>query len=572
MKAMKRFVVLQTALLLLALGAWGQTTCPVVKVETERLPDLHCARTNHLTLCVDGEPMVVGGHTSGFKPTPTAEYYSNGEWHLLETVYTHDDGLALPLSSGQVLLAGGHKDDLGIGQIHSVERYIPATHTLEGFGCLDTKRVMLNAVEIDSGRVVISGNWYHDDNMELYDGNESFTYVKDVAQPRAHPYMFRTARDNAVVFGVLGTTMDSLYDSIIVDRLHGTPFTPPLFRHWKPLRLHHTPSPTQGCIGEYTHLFPVADSTGQVAIALLRGEEFQLLPTDCPVPTTDPQWREHRASVADAGWTGRLQWGTSVIADRRRSRAYMVGTDSGRSDESHVFYVLAIDYAQSPARLTLYHTDPMPRVGFSFPVLTPEGHLFMAGGALKGNFKPFATALLLRVGIQADGAASGSGWWVAWVVLTLLVVAAVFNWRQLSRYKERRKAQSPASQPLPPPSPRGEGAFESPDLLHRITALMDERKPYLDPGLKMSDVADALAVHRNEVSACINAQAGCSFSQFVNRYRVEYAQQLLRSQPDMKVSAVSEESGFATESSFFRAFKALTGMTPREWIASDSGG
>ena len=570
---MKRFIVIQTALLLLALGAWGQTTCPVVKVETERLPDLHYARTNHLTLCVDGELMVVGGHTSGFKPTPTAEYYSNGEWHLMQMVYTHDDGLALSLSSGQVLLAGGHKDDLGVGQIHSVERYSPATHTFEGFGCLDTKRVMLNAVEIDSGRVAISGNWYHDDNMELYDGVENFTYVKDVAQPRAHPYMFRTACDNVVVFGICGTTMESFYDSIIVDRLHGAPFTPPLFRQWKPLRLHHTPSSTQGCIGEYTHLFPVADSIGQVAIALLRGEEFQLLPTDSPVPMTDPQWLEHREGVADAGWTGRLQWGTSVIADRQRSRAYMVGIDKSTSVDSHVFYVLAIDYAQSPARLTLYYTDPMPGVGFSFPVLTPEGHLFMAGGMLKDNFKPSATALLFRVGGQADDAVAGSGWWAVWTMLLLLVVAAVFSWWLLNRYKERKKAQSPAFQPQPvQEAPVSRGAHETSDLLQRITVLMDERKPYLNPDLKMSDVADVLAVHRNEVSACINSQAGCSFSQFVNRYRVEYAQQLLRSQPDMKVSAVCEESGFATESSFFRAFKALTGMTPREWIALDSGG
>lgn len=28
---------------------------------------------------------------------------------------------------------------------------------------------------------------------------------------------------------------------------------------------------------------------------------------------------------------------------------------------------------------------------------------------------------------------------------------------------------------------------------------------------------------------------------------------------------ISAEAGFATESSFFRAFKAQTGMTPTEW-------
>ena len=33
----------------------------------------------------------------------------------------------------------------------------------------------------------------------------------------------------------------------------------------------------------------------------------------------------------------------------------------------------------------------------------------------------------------------------------------------------------------------------------------------------------------------------------------------------MKVSAVGMKSGFANERSFFRSFKAATGVTPKEW-------
>jgi len=57
-----------------------------------------------------------------------------------------------------------------------------------------------------------------------------------------------------------------------------------------------------------------------------------------------------------------------------------------------------------------------------------------------------------------------------------------------------------------------------------------------------------------------------SFSQFVNTYRVHYAQELLRRQPDMKMTFVAIDSGFSTETSFFRNFKTVTGMTPREWL------
>ena len=60
------------------------------------------------------------------------------------------------LKSGKVLIAGGHEKSLGIGQTFPVEFYDPQTHTFEGYGCLDVKRTMAEAVEMDSGHVVIT--------------------------------------------------------------------------------------------------------------------------------------------------------------------------------------------------------------------------------------------------------------------------------------------------------------------------------------------------------------------------------------------------------------------------------
>ena len=100
----------------------------------------------------------------------------------------------------------------------------------------------------------------------------------------------------------------------------------------------------------------------------------------------------------------------------------------------------------------------------------------------------------------------------------------------------------------------------------RIIQLMETQRLYLNPELKVGDVADALGVHRNAISACINGQ-GCTFNQFVNDYRLQHAKTLLSEASDMKISTVGAESGFASESSFFRAFKAATSMSPKEWAA-----
>ena len=105
------------------------------------------------------------------------------------------------------------------------------------------------------------------------------------------------------------------------------------------------------------------------------------------------------------------------------------------------------------------------------------------------------------------------------------------------------------------------------DLMDRINRLMEEQRLYLDSDLKLADVATALGTNRNYISDCINSQRGCSFTQYVNTYRVGYAKNLLRTQPDMKMSEVCMASGFASENTFFRTFKALTGMTPSEFKA-----
>ena len=91
--------------------------CPESKLQIERLPNLQIPRADPSVFVVNGEPTVVGGHTDGFVPTATAEYFSDGQWHLMPTVYPHDQGFSVPLRSGEVIIGGGHEQPLGIGQI-----------------------------------------------------------------------------------------------------------------------------------------------------------------------------------------------------------------------------------------------------------------------------------------------------------------------------------------------------------------------------------------------------------------------------------------------------------------------
>lgn len=377
--------------------------CPVVKIQVERLPDLNIPRASHQLFCAGGEYVVAGGHTDGFVPTPTAEYFKDGQWHTMQMVYNHDFACSVTLKSGKVLLAGGSKEPLGIGQTFMAELYDPVAHSFRGFGCLDQKRAGASATEMPDGNVIIAGNWYHDDSIELFDGDTSFSHVKGSSIPRSAPFIFLTAHDDAIIFGAFSTKGDSLHSSI-ADRLKAPPISIPLFQRWHPFgcSMHRNEQSFIGDMAQnrYDYLVPLRDSTGQVAIAKVHNGDVSLLPTACPVPTTT-QW-------------GAIEYFSTIVADQKRGRAYLVGGNadfrSKRQNGARLF-VLRIDYAnaseQHPAPLTLYHTDPLPILPDYTPLLTPDGQLLLAGGltTANSNFSPSAHAYLLPVGDGQPAAA-----------------------------------------------------------------------------------------------------------------------------------------------------------------------
>ena len=525
------------------------TVCPTAPLQVERLPDLNVPRLGHSVFCVGGEVVAAGGHTTGFVPTQTAEYYRDGQWHLIETAYSHDHGGAAVMPSGQVLLFGGHEQALGIGQTFTLELYDPAAHSFKGYGCLERKRCFANTLLIDSGRIVISGNWYQDDCIELYDGSRQCKFVKPVTQHRSVPHIIRTASDNAIIFGSRDIHADD-FDTIIVDRLRGEPFTVPLFRTWRPVC--PLPGSHGSCFigdearGDYTSLIQVLRGDSLMAIAKVTGEDFSLLPTTSPIPMRSP-------------WS-RICWYAPVVVDRSRGRAYIVGYGENYPDDSgdHRFYVAAIDYQSTPAPVTLLYSEPVDSAGRWYPVLTDSGDLMVVGGILQqnNNYEAASTVFLLHVGIEKTMELQENRlplWlWIA--IASLLLLAAIIMTVILRR---RRPAPS-----LLHHTDTGDN-----ELMERICRYMDEQQPYLSSELKVQDVADALGSNRTYVSNCIKNTRGCSFTQFVNTYRVEYAQQLLRRHPGKKISEIWTASGFSSESSFFRAFKTVTGKTPKDWTA-----
>jgi AraC-like DNA-binding protein len=94
---------------------------------------------------------------------------------------------------------------------------------------------------------------------------------------------------------------------------------------------------------------------------------------------------------------------------------------------------------------------------------------------------------------------------------------------------------------------------------------MQREKPYTNPEFRLMDLRQVLPLNRTYLSQLINAEYGCNFYQFVTRYRIEDAKQLLTDHPDMKMQDIAEQCGFSSPTVFARIFARETGQTPSEW-------
>lgn len=98
----------------------------------------------------------------------------------------------------------------------------------------------------------------------------------------------------------------------------------------------------------------------------------------------------------------------------------------------------------------------------------------------------------------------------------------------------------------------------------QLLKLFDKGHVYRNSDLKITDVASQLHTNRTYISTIINNDYACSFSAFVNKYRVEEAKtELLKSEnSNLCLDHISTLVGFGSLHSFIRVFKEIEGTTP----------
>lgn len=101
----------------------------------------------------------------------------------------------------------------------------------------------------------------------------------------------------------------------------------------------------------------------------------------------------------------------------------------------------------------------------------------------------------------------------------------------------------------------------------QLVEFMQTKKPFLNPSLRLDDIAQKISVSNHHLSQTINTCFNQNFFDFINTYRIEESKRLLSENEGYKktILEVLYQSGFNSKSVFNSVFKKYTGTTPTQF-------
>ena len=101
----------------------------------------------------------------------------------------------------------------------------------------------------------------------------------------------------------------------------------------------------------------------------------------------------------------------------------------------------------------------------------------------------------------------------------------------------------------------------------KLEILCKDQHIYTDSTLNREKVAEKLGISAGYVSQIINTITGNNFAHYINQYRVEAVKEMISNTEyeNYNLLTMGLESGFTSKTTFYKAFKKVTGQTPNEY-------
>ena len=111
---------------------------------------------------------------------------------------------------------------------------------------------------------------------------------------------------------------------------------------------------------------------------------------------------------------------------------------------------------------------------------------------------------------------------------------------------------------------------EANSLIAKLNVHMEEKMPYLNPELTLSELSSDLNISKYDLTFLLNNHIGKNFFSYVNEYRLNKVVENLKDPhfDHLTIISLAFDSGFNSKSTFNSLFKQHTGKTPSEYKKS----
>lgn len=104
-------------------------------------------------------------------------------------------------------------------------------------------------------------------------------------------------------------------------------------------------------------------------------------------------------------------------------------------------------------------------------------------------------------------------------------------------------------------------------LIQQIVEFVDRN--YIQP-MSLKVISNKFNISAAYLGKLFKEETGIGFSKYLNTLRIEQAKKLLTGTPE-KANRIAIEVGYSDSNYFYSTFKKYTGMSPTEYIKSQTG-
>ena len=349
----------------------------------ERVADMKVPRIGHQIIPTFSGVLVVGGHTTNFALTSTAEVFLEGMWLDRSIDSPHDEGFSVVLDDGRVMVGGGYSNDRGVGQSERVDIYDPMTMTFSKGPDLSEARAACHAIAVGKS-IYVAGNWYADDSeFDYYDGS-SFSSV-GMTLPHSAPYLFTCKGTELYVMSPtdeFGEPIDLVennngelrFPAILYDLTEGDTYYTfwPVYVDYRPLQLpREFHSTDYYCEAEKCYFVLASNGSEYMLTAPAPELERCYQFSDFLIPTKHPVTQES------------ISWRGGVFVNESKKEVYLIGA-SGTAKNQTV-HIISYNYDTKDWTLSSAGGFGYDLMAGSWALLS-DGRLMCAGGSEGDNF------------------------------------------------------------------------------------------------------------------------------------------------------------------------------------------